>query len=65
MRDVDRRHQMANVSYLESTLLKVGNSLMVEVVTEERSMDQRDSFDVESPEGSSCRRCRHQDRNAM
>jgi hypothetical protein len=35
MGNLDRRHQMANVNDLESTLLKVGNSFLVEVIGEE------------------------------
>ncbi len=65
MGNLDRRHQMANVNDLESTLLKVCNSFLVEVVSEEGSMDQRDSFCFQRPEAGSCRRRRHEDRNAI
>jgi len=44
MGNLDRGHQMANVNDLESTLLKVCNSSLVVVVSEEGTMDQRDSF---------------------
>jgi hypothetical protein len=38
MGNLDRRHQMADVNDLESTLLKVCGSFLVEVVSEEGSM---------------------------
>jgi hypothetical protein len=50
---------MANVNDLESTLLKVRGPLLIEVITEEGSMDQRDSLYFQSAEASSCRRSRH------
>jgi hypothetical protein len=42
--NLDRRHQMADMNDLESTLLKVCNSFLVEVVSEEGRMDQCDSI---------------------
>ena len=65
MGNLDRRHQMANVNDLESALLKVRDSLLVEVISEEGSVDERDSFCSQRPEGGSCRRCRHEDWNAF
>jgi len=44
MGNLDRGHEMANVNDFESMLLKVCNSFLVEVLSEEGSMDQRDSF---------------------
>jgi AAA domain len=65
MGNLDRRHQMADVNDLESTLLEVCNSFLVEVVSEEGSMDQRDSPCFQRPEAGSCRGCRHEDRNTI
>src|SRR5580692_3987640 len=65
MGNLDRRHQMADMNHLESTLLKVCDSFLVEVVSEEGSMDQCDSFGFQRPETGRCRRRRHEDRNAI
>jgi len=65
MGNLDRRHQMADVHDLESTLLKVCDSFLVEVVSEEGSMDQCDSFGFQRPEAGRCRGRRHEDRNAI
>jgi hypothetical protein len=43
MGNLDRGHQMADVNDLESTLLKVCSSFLVELVGEEGTMDQCDS----------------------
>jgi hypothetical protein len=56
---------MADVNDLESMLLKVRNSLLVVVVSEEGSMDQRDSFCFQRPEAGDGRRCRHKDGDAI
>jgi len=56
MGNLDRRHQMANMNDLESMLLKVCSSFLVEVVSKEGTMDQRDSFCLQCPEAGSCRR---------
>ena len=55
MGNLDLRHQMANVNHLESALLKVCNPFLVEVVSEEGSMDQRDSFCFQRPEAGCLR----------
>ena len=65
MGNLDRRQQMADVNDLKSTFLKVCSSFPVEVVSEERTMDQRDSLCFQRPEADRCRRCRHEDRNAI
>src|SRR5258708_25160490 len=65
MGNLNRRRQMARVHDLESTFLKVCNSFLVEVVSEEGRMDERDSFCFQCPKAGSCGRCRHEDRNAI
>jgi hypothetical protein len=55
MGNLDRRHQMADVNNLESTVLKVCDSFLIEVVSEEGSVDQCDSFGFQRPEASRCR----------
>ena len=56
MGNLDRRHQMADVNDFESALLKVCSSFLVEVVSEEGSMDQRDAACVQCPEPGRRRR---------
>jgi hypothetical protein len=65
MGNLDRGHQVASVNDLESTLLKVCNSFLIELVSEKRGMDQCDSFGFQSPEAGRCRARRHEDRNAI
>jgi len=65
MGNLDWRQQMADVNDLESALLKVRYSLLVELVSKEWGMDQCDSFGLQRPESSRCSGCRHQDWNAV
>jgi len=65
MGNLDRRRQMANVNDLESVLLEVFDSFLVEVVSEEWGVDQCDSFRLQCPEAGDCRRRRHEDGNAV
>ena len=55
MGDLERRYQMADVNDVESALLKVGGSFLIEVVGEEGSMDQRDAVRIQCTEPRSRR----------
>lgn len=56
---------MVYVNDLESMLLKVCDSFLVEVIGEEGGMDQGDSFRLQRPEAGRGRRCRHENGNAV
>jgi hypothetical protein len=56
---------MAYVNDLESMLLKVCDSFLVEVAGEERSVDKGDSFRFQRPEAGRGRGRRHENGNAV